>query len=614
MKQNKKADRRKTKVAAHKPAPEVANRLETWCRENRSYVVAALLGISILLRVVYFLQLSDTHLINQHLDPESDMQVFDQWAVAIGQGDLLTKSYVQPEHGWMKMMSDKYFELNPQKYETMKRALGADTINNSPSKMLWRHWYGERAFPHEPLYAYFVALVYKAFGHTTTPVFILQMILGVLINFLVYLVTRRYFGDLAGVIAAFMIVFAGPLMFYEMVLLRSTMAVLAGILVVCLLGLAMERDKPGWWILAGAATGLAVLVHAYFILFVLVWIVFLAFHFRKKYRNMLVSMLAYTAGVVLSLSPVMVRNVALDVPVMSMSNNSAVGFITMNNALFKSFQGWMIDLGGATAIMAETDGSLMKSILPTLATHPDFLSILDMVWNKFHATFSWYEISNNVNFYFYREQAPVLFFTFISFLVISPLALVGLFLSAWKKNNPWPLWLMILVYMVPMLAFMVLSRYRIIFVAVLVPFAAFTVRELLVSLKSRQTLFILAGLTATGFLAATPAPSGYILTPVDDYQKILVLNYSSDVNKAITAKEWQTVADLMQEFFARYEPERIRSLKPFYKCTLPGEANLFKWFSDLHANIAGLYQFMGKQEEAQKETALAEKLKSASGL
>jgi len=57
---------------------------------------------------------------------------------------------------------------------------------------------------------------------------------------------------------------------------------------------------------------------------------------------------------------------------------------------------------------------------------------------KLQASFSWFEIPNNVNFYFYREQAPELFVTFVSFLIIAPLALAGIILALLKRINAWP--------------------------------------------------------------------------------------------------------------------------------------------------------------------------------
>ena len=206
---------------------------------------------------------------------------------------------------------------------------------------------------------------------------------------------------------------------------------------------------------------------------------------------------------ILVMSPVIWRNHITGAPVMSLSSTSALSFVTMNNESFKSFIGWNMNTQYLSEIMGETDGKLLKTIMPTLRTHKSAFSYLLQVWDKLHATFSWYEIPNNVNFYLYREYMPVLSLTFISFLIISPLALIGIFLSLYKRINAWPLYLMILVYLFPMLAFMVLSRYRIIFAPVMIPFAAFTVAELLGSWKGWKHYLIIPAVLILAYWAST---------------------------------------------------------------------------------------------------------------
>ncbi len=585
--------------------------MEQWCRLHRHWILSLIISVSVLLRIVYFYQLKETHLINQHIFNESDMSFFDYWAGAISNGDILSRNIHQPQHSWMKWVADRYFNDHPDKLAFFKAKTGPDTLNNTPAKLLWEQWYGEKTFQQEPLYPYFVALNYTLFGHNVQWVFLWQMVLGVITNLLVYLVTRRYFGDLVAGFAGILIVLFGPLLFFELVLLRSSLAVFFGILVVYLLGSAIRKNTFIWWIIAGIGCGLALLVHAFFILFILGTIVILLVTFRKDRKNGIRSAGGVLIGVILVLTPVMIRNAALGASVMSLSNTGTLSFITMNNEQFESFIGWNMNTKYLSAIMGSSNGKLFKAILPTLMTHPTIGSYLGQVWDKLHATFSWFEIPNNVNFYFYREYASVLSLTFISFLILSPLALIGIVLGIIKRINAWPIYLMIVVFLFPMLVFMVLSRYRIIFAGVLVPFAALTIAELLGPWKGWKNWLIILSLVIVGYWTSKPGSEKVSKITSGDYSGMWSIHYGNTVNKALEQKQWHNIAGLFNDYFTRYEPDKIKNIKPFYRCKEKNESDIFQFFSGMHENLAFVYQQANDTNTAKVEDGISRKLKNA---
>ena len=388
--------------------PGIKNTIEKWCGSHTWLTISAIIILSAVLRIAYFTQLNEFHLINQHQWSESDMFVFDQWADAIAAGDILSERYVQPEHNWMKRISTIFFTDHPDRFEYYKNLAGSDPdpTKNSPSRMLWIDWFGKKAFPHEPLYAYFVALNYKIFGKDVRWVFVWQMILGILTNMLVFFVARKYFGELSGVIAAFLVVFCGPLIFYELTLLRSTFAAFFTILLVYVMGIALQEKTFSWWIAGGAVCGLSATVHAYFVLFAIIWYIFLSYYFYKNWKPLGTAAIGFGLGFLLVLSPIMIRNARMNLPLLNLSNNSAVSFITMNNNTFENFRGWKVEEKYVSDIMYATNGELFKTIIPTLKTHKNLGSYLSQVWDKFHATFSWYEIPNNVEFLFLPAMRP----------------------------------------------------------------------------------------------------------------------------------------------------------------------------------------------------------------
>jgi ABC-type multidrug transport system fused ATPase/permease subunit len=591
--------------------PAIKDSIDTWCASHKWLVIALILLVSVAVRIVYFVQIRNTPLIEQHKWDASDMYVFNQWADSINHGDMLSQRYVQPENDWMQEIAGIYFKDHPDKFEYYKSIAGPDTVKNPPSKLLWIDWYGKSAFPHEPLYAYFVAFNYKVFGKSVYWVFLWQLLLGVLTNLLVFLVTRRHFGEFAGVVAAFLAIFFGPLMFFELTLLRSTFAVFFTILLVYVIDTAFKKDTLPWWILSGAVCGLATLVHAYYFIFLVIWFGFLLSHFRNNWKSFGIAVSGCLIGFIVVLTPLMIRNVHLGLPAMKISNNSAVGFITMNNDKFKSFNGWMVDSKYVSDIMYTSNGSLLKSIIPTLKTHPDLSSYLGQVYDKLHATFSWFEIQNNVNFYFYRQLAPVLYFTFISFLIVSPLALVGLGLAISRRKKAWPLYFMILVLLVPMLAFMVLARYRIVFAVVLIPFAAYTIAELFTPWKNWKNILLLAGIAIIALWTSGPRDEKTQRITKLEYVVTYYSHYADKLQAGINEKNWGEVDRLFADYLRLFEPEAIKTMNPSYRCKDRNEAAISSFFAKVHMWRSNVLYAAADTLRANQEAGISAKLKEA---
>jgi 4-amino-4-deoxy-L-arabinose transferase-like glycosyltransferase len=398
-----------------------------------------------------------------------------------------------------------------------------------------------------------------------------------------------------------------------MVLLRSSLALFFGLLVTWLLGTALQKNKTAWWIAGGFATGISIMIHGYIVLFVLVWLLFLLIRFFREKRLLLLSAGGFSAGVLLAISPVMIRNSMVHAPVMSMSNNSAIGFISMNDKPFDNYLGWNVDFQYSSDIMAKSDGKLLKAIIPTLRTHDNVGGYIALLWEKLQATFGWFEIQNNVNYYFYRELNPVLKWTFLSFLLISPLAIAGLFLSFFRKLHAWPLYVMLLTFLAAMLGFMVLSRYRIVFAGILIPFAAFSVSEFFGSWNGRKNWIMLACIAVLIFWCAQPSEDKVSRINKNDYSFLWTIHYFPEISKEAKAQHFAKTEFMFRDFINRYEPGYIRNLKSYYHCRNKDEAEIFGFFADLHGNLGGLYNYVGQKNSGEREMEFANRLKKAAG-
>ncbi len=608
QKQRKPAARKKSK----EKQLSIVSRAEQWCTGHRRWIILGIILVSLLFRVIYYIQLNQTDLVNQHRWDETDMSFFDQWAKRIGQGDLLSDTAMHPIHHWTNEIANLHFEEHPEELQRYLETAGIDTLSNTPAKLLWDRWYGGKQFHQEPLYPYFVALIYKLTGNNVQWVFVIQLLFGVLINLLVYLIARRYFSELVAVVAAFITIFFGPLLFNDMVLLRTTMTTMMAILVPYVIGTALLRKGFIWWLVAGLTGGIAITLNFFFILYIAGSLVILCLIYRKQLRYLLIVFPSLIAGLLLALSPIIIRNVQVGIPIMAFNSTGAISFITENNVSFENFRGWYSDNTIAARIMGESDGQMTRAIVPTLKTHESIGSFLRMLWGKFHSVFSWYESPNNTNFFLYRECAGILYITFITFLLLSPFAIPGIILAIVKKVNAWPLYAMIPVVMVPLLAFMVLARYRISLMPLLAPFAALTIIELLTGTwKGWKKPLIISGIILLFFWANSPRTEYTVKVSRNDYAALYILHYIDSINEAIDDGKLKEADRLVTKFLDRYEPTWITNIKVQYRYKDKNEMEMINFFSRLHYLRFQLLTDTGDPGAAKRESAITNRLKRA---
>ena len=593
-------------------SPPFIPKMEQWLQTHRITIVVSILLLSALIRMVYYFQLNHTDVIFHHRWSETDMSFFDQCAQRIAGGDILSDTAMHPIHSWTKAIATEYLRRHPDTLARYMKLSGQDSIRNSPEKMLWDRWYGGKKFHQEPLYPYFVALVYSLFGTDVRLIFIFQMMAGIMTNLLVYLVARRYFGDLVAAVAAFITVFFGPLLFNDLVLLRTTFTSFMAILLPYLCSVAWEKRKPAWWLLFGFMGGLAFLLNTFFLIFILGIMILVIVTHRKEIRRLMVAISMIIIGCGIAVGPLIFRNAHMGVPILSSSSNAAISFITENNNLFKSFTGWNFDYKQSIEIIEQSEGSFLKSVGPTLRTHENLWSYLLQAGGKLHAVFSWYEVANNTNFYFYREIAPVLFIAFFTFLLLTPLALAGLVLAIAKKVNAWPLFIMIITLIIPFIAFMVLARYRVSLVPVLAPFAGFSVIELIRGKwKGWQKPLILAGIIVLFLWANSPRNEHTLKVLRDDYGTVYIVHYETPMQTAVIEHNWNKAAGLLEQFFERYEPGWIRHLRLPFKLQDWNEQQTIAYFAWLHEIRFQVLSNGGNKEEALREATIVQKLRNA---
>ena len=578
--------------------------LEEWPPRLRRWIVLGILLVSLVVRIFYFHQLNGSACIWQHLWPQSDMHFFDRWGKAIAQGDWLSQRLVYPYLGWHKEFAETYFRL----YPTEKAVYAVE--GQDPGRAIWNHWFGGKRFYQEPLYAYLVGLTYRLGGLDPRWVFAWQMLLGMASNLLVYLVTRRCFGDLAATLAGFMAALCGVTLYFEAVLVRESLLVFLGWALVATVFWALPRKALGAWFLTGLVGGLAFLAKSTFLPLLVVLAAALGFVYRPHGRLWLRSLAGLAAGAAVFLGLQAARDIAVGVPPLSPPFTGVLSFIADNSAWILPYVNAM-DFETTARVVGQSQGHVWTAIRATLATHHSVWHYLGLLWGKFTAAWHWYESPDNSSFYFYRIYAPVLEQTFLTFYQLAPLSVVGLALGLCHFRRCWLLYLVALMHLLVLLAFLPLSRYRLLFLSACLPFAGYTlaviIRQVLRGQRIRAGLVMVAVLAVMTW-TSRPLRSDLTLIRISDlaapyyYYRPLIVD-------ARAANDWPGAAQLMDQLL-KCELQALDGWQPGNPWPNATVRFLAPFFGTWHREMADFLGHVKDFQNAAIHLARAEALES----
>src|SRR5262249_55901831 len=223
--------------------------------------------------------------------------------------------------------------------------------------------------------------------------------------------------------------------FHQSALLRDWLPPILEPLALVALLRAREHERIRDWVLAGAILGLALLAKESVLLFLPLAMCWIAVGYRRKIGRAAVSGLAFVVGILLVLSPLLVRNTIVGAPLFAFSNRAAENLIEGNAA-----DGFPIGLThppSMKAILERSAGRIPAVVRETLATyHGNWGAMARLQLLKLRALADPLEVPNNLNFYYAQEISPVLR-SMLTYGFIFPLGLTGFMLSlgVWRRQT-----------------------------------------------------------------------------------------------------------------------------------------------------------------------------------
>ncbi len=405
------------------------------------------------------------------------------------------------------------------------------------------------AFFMTPLYPYFLAAIYRLFGRDLFLIRMIQAGLGSLSAVLVYFLGKEVFDRKVGILAGLVAAAYGALIFYDGSIILTPLLVVLNLAALFLLIRADATDKPALYALSGVALGLSAIGRAAVLVFVpaaLLWVWLRpggrargegetagkSGHERRRpgqrsggrgrltsgrvSRAMAAGLLLL--GVLVVLMPVTVRNFVVSQDFVLVTSNGGLNFYIGNSEISSGSYALppgldiVNDPDGKTIAEAATGRELGPSEVSSYwyGRARAFISENPGRWvrllvRKLSWATSSYELPQLENYYFQSRYSRLLSFPLPGFAVLAPLGLLGLGL-AFRRRRSLLLAVFFAIYVLSVVAFFVLSRYRLPAVPVLIIGAAYAVFEVVRRVRERdwRSLVVPAvALVVLGFIVNT---------------------------------------------------------------------------------------------------------------
>jgi len=383
--------------------------------------------------------------------------------------------------------------LDPAFYDRWARAIAAGD------------WLGQGVFYANPLYPYFLALIYRCCGYSLFLVKLFQSVLGGLTCWMIALIGRQIFDRATGILSGLMAALYAPFIFYEGTLTISTLGMFLSLLTVFLL---LRSAEIGPWrsFGAGAVWGLRALAR-FDLTFLAAAIWLLAHRDERTFHRRLKLAALFCLGVTVIILPVSARNFLVEGKLVAITAHGGETFYGGNNPWasgsyapppgvrpgpeyeHEDFRRLASERLGRELSLSESSSYWLDQAMAFIRDHPGRYARLQ--FKKLLLFWGPGEIPDNRNFHFFRRFSIVLRLPLLNFGILCPVALLGLLLELRNWRRSLLLYMQIFLSMLSVLFFFVLARYRLPTVPFLMLFAAYALHWSFRSWRDRRWRFLL---------------------------------------------------------------------------------------------------------------------------
>ena len=350
-------------------------------------------------------------------------------------------------------------------------------------------WLGGAVYYLDPLYPFFLALVYAIVPPDSIGALVAQALLDSVSVVLIALIAGRVFDARTALVAGLLAASYRPFLYYDALLLKAPLMIFLIVLALYLVTRAAATERPGSWLGAGILLGLAALTRGNSLLFVPVLGLWLLGFGRGDLRRRVLCGLALGIGVAGAILPVSIRNYVVGDDLVLLNSqggqNFYIGhfegndtgvyrappFLRPNPAFEEAdFAAEARRRAGRAMKPSEISSFWLGEGLDEIRQDP--ARFVRHSARKVLVLLNEYEVPDNASYdYFRREVGGVLTWPLASYALVLPLS-VGGFLLARRRPLAVVLGLFVVSYSAGILLFFNLSRLRLPIVPVLIVFSA----------------------------------------------------------------------------------------------------------------------------------------------
>jgi tetratricopeptide (TPR) repeat protein len=426
-------------------------------------------------------------------------------------------------------------------------------------------WIGSDVFYQAPLYPYFLGLTYAVFGETLITVRLLQAVIGSLACVLLGFTAWRLFSRQAGLAAGLMLAFYAPAIFFDGLVQKSVLdSFLICLTLALLTGLVAQATPPVRWLFVGVTLGCLTLSRENALVLAVAILVWMPWHERRLPTARVVQDAGWLlAGLAIVLLPVAARNKFVAGEFHLTTSQFGPNFYIGNNDTSSGvYQPLRFGHGdpvyerqdatelaqqatGRTLTAGEVSGYWTRRALEYIRTRPgDWLELtgrkIALIWNSA-------EVADTEDELTYADWSlPLRVASRVwHFGILAPLALFGVW-TTWPRRGELGLfYLLPAAYVLTLVAFAIMARYRYPLVPFLILFASAGVANVgrLLEATPRQLLSGLVAVVAFAVFCNWPVYSMAAMRSITDANVGTELQAQGKVDDAIALYRAALVRD-----------------------------------------------------------------------
>jgi len=355
-------------------------------------------------------------------------------------------------------------------------------------------WMGNQVFFRAPFYPYFLAVLYKIFGHHLFLIRLIQHLIGSFSVLLLFLVAKKIFDRQVAVLASIIAATYWIFIYYEAELLLDFLLVFWGLLLIWFLLKAYENLKSSTWFFSGVILGLFAITRPNILIFLPFLLLWMILALRKQNSVLKISLFYgwILIGMILIIFPITLRNFLVGKDPVLIASQGGINFYIGNSPKSDGMSAIMPELGddweySDCQFIAEK--TLERKLKPSEVS--DFYykkgwnfifrepaESIPLLLKKLYLFLNKFEISNNQNIDFSKQYSVLSRILPLGFWFIGPLAFLGIFLSLKRGPQNSLILLFIFSYMLSVIMFFVNSRFRLPVLPFLIILAGFALIEL----------------------------------------------------------------------------------------------------------------------------------------